>query len=71
MPSTLRQRPDLGHRVGGGLLFIDQRLDIGGIEPQIGQRLQALPGADRLCQEHAVDAARAGPGDDVDQHAQP
>ena len=49
---------------------LDQRLDIGGIEPQVGERLEALPGGDRLRQEHAVEPARARPGDDVDEHAQ-
>ena len=65
------QRPDFGPTVTRGLLRIDQRLDIGGVEPQLGQRLQALTRRDRLRQEHAVDPARAGAGDDVGQHAEP
>lgn len=49
---------------------IDQRLDVGRIEPQRGQRLERLAGRDRLREEDAVDAAGAGAGDDVDQNAE-
>ena len=49
---------------------IEQHIDVGAFQPQFGQRFQRLPGMDRLRKEHAVDAARAGPGDDVGKDAQ-
>ena len=33
-----RERPQLGEAAGGRGLGIDQRLDVGGGQPQIGQR---------------------------------
>ncbi len=66
-----RQRPGFGEaRIGGGF-GIEQRLDIGDVEPQVGQRVERLAGGDRLAEEDAVDTARAGTGDDIDQHPQP
>jgi hypothetical protein len=65
-----RQRPELGEAAGGGGVGIDQRLDIGGGQPQIGERLQALARGDRLREEDAVDPARRRAGDDVGEDAQ-
>ena len=56
-----RPRPRVG---------IEQHVDVGALEPQPGQRLERLAGMDRLGEEHAVDPAGAGPGDDVGQHPQ-
>ena len=65
-----RHRPRLRHaRMRRGIL-VDQRLDIRRIEPQLRQRFDALSGGDRLGEEDAVQPACAGPGDDIDQHAQ-
>ena len=64
-----RRRPGLGEARGGGGFGIDQRLDIGRGQPQIGQRLERLAGGNRLRQEHAVDSAGAGARDDIDQQA--
>jgi len=65
-----RHRPEL--RIAGRPRFrVDQPLDIGGVEPERGQRIERLAGGDRLGKEDAVDAAGAGPGDDVRKDRQP
>src|SRR3546814_2028970 len=66
-----RERPHLRIARRGRGLGIDQRLDIGLFEPQIGERVEALPGRDRLREEDAVDSARDGARDDIDQDTQP
>ena len=55
-----RQRPGIG---------IKQLVDIGGVEPQVGQRIQRLARENGLRQKYAVDPPGTGPGDDVRQHA--
>ena len=49
---------------------VEQHIDIGAFQPQVGQRFQRLARMDRLREEHTVDTARAGPCDDVRQDAQ-
>ena len=66
-----RRRPEFCERAGRAGVGIEQAVDIGIVEPQVGQRLQRLAGLDRLRQKDAIDAAGAGPGDNVRQHAQP
>src|SRR3546814_5442632 len=63
-----RERPHLRIARRGRGLGIDQRLDIGLFEPQIGERFEALPGRDRLREEDAVDSARAGARDRSEEH---
>ena len=65
-----RQRPGLGKAMARRLFRVDQCLDIGRIEPQIGQRFEALSGADRLREEDAVDSPGTCPRDDIDEDAQ-
>ena len=65
-----RERPDLGKTMARRLFGVDQRFDIRRIEPQIGQRLEALSGADRLREEDAVDATGACARDNIDEDAQ-
>jgi hypothetical protein len=55
----------------GTRLGIEQRVDVGGLQPQVGQRLKRLPGMDRLREEDRVDAPRARARDDVGQDTQP
>ena len=50
---------------------IDQFVDIGDLEPQVGQRFERLARMDRLREEPRVDPARAGPAHDIGQDAQP
>ena len=64
-----RQRPCLrkaGLRRGVG---VDQLFDVGRRQPEIGERVEALAGRDGLCEEDAVDPARAGACNDVGEHA--
>ena len=69
-PVNDRHRPELGDPRSRPRIGIEQDVDIGALQPQVGQRLKALPGMDRLGQEHPVDPARAGPGDDIGQDPQ-
>ena len=65
-----RRGPEFGHARFGRLIGVEQRIGVGIVQPHVGQRLERLSGGDRLRQEHAVDPARAGARDDVDQNAQ-
>ena len=49
---------------------VDQFVDIGQFEPQVGQRFERLARMDRLREEHGIDPARAGPAHDIGEHAQ-
>ena len=65
-----RHRPHLGEARAGRGNGVDQRLDVGGGQPQVGERVEALPGRDRLGEKDAVYSARRRAGDDVGQDAQ-
>ena len=65
-----RSSPELGKAPARFGRRIEQHVDIGLVQPQARQRLERLSRMDRLGQEHAVDPARAGPGDDVGQDPQ-
>ena len=54
---------DARHRVAAGR---EQFVDVGRIEPQIGQRIERVAGGDGMAEEDRVDPARAGAGEDVD-----
>ncbi len=66
-----RHRPKFGEARQGTRVGVHQMLDIGAFEPQVGQRVERLAGQRRLCQEYAVDAARACARDDIAEYAQP
>ncbi len=61
---------NLVRRESGRASGVNQHIGIGGAQPQVGQRLDRLAGLQRMGEEHAVDPARARPGDDVRHHAQ-
>ncbi len=69
-----RQRPGQRHRRRLGqprdraAARFEQGVDIGRIEPEVGERVERLAGGDGMAEEDRVDPARAGPGEDVDQH---
>ena len=65
-----RRRPEFGERAGGPGVRVEQAVDIGIVEPEVGQGFQRLAGFDRLREENAVDAACTGAGDDVGHDAQ-
>ena len=65
-----RHRARLGepaHRAAAGG---EQRIDIRGVQPELGQRIDRLAGGDGVAEEDGVDAAGAGAGEDVDEDAQ-
>ncbi len=70
-PSGDRHRPEFGRRRQRPRVGIEQAVDVGVLQPQLGQRIERLAARDRTCEEDAVDSARARPGDDIGQHAQP
>ena len=49
---------------------VDQFVDIGQFEPQVGQRFERLARMDRLREEHGIDPARARAAHDIGEHAQ-
>ncbi len=65
-----RPRPEFGEARERPRIGVNQHIGIGGAQPQVGQRLDRLAGLQRMGEEHAVDPARARPGDDVRHHAQ-
>ena len=65
-----RHRPELRELPHRPCVGIGQHVDVGALQPQIGQRIEALPGMDRLRQEHPVDPACRCPGDDIGQDPQ-
>ena len=67
-PVYQRHRPELRQPGPRPRLGIEQHFDVCAGQPQVGQRFKALSGMDRLGQEHPVDPACAGPGNDVGQH---
>ena len=62
--------PELGNARSGPGIGIKQHVHVSPVQPEPGQRLKALPGMKRLGQEHAIDSARTGPGDDIGQDPQ-
>lgn len=56
-----RGGPEFGERAGGAGVGVKQPIDVGIVEPHVGQRIERLAGFDRLGQENAIDAACARP----------
>ena len=50
---------------------VEQNIDIGAFEPQLGQRFERLARMDRLCEKNPINPARTGTGDNVSHHPQP
>ncbi len=64
-----RHGPHLGKAGGGRRFGCDQRFDIGGVEPQVCQRIERLAGRQGMAQKDAVDPPGARSGNDVGEHA--
>ena len=65
-----RHRRALGESADPADFRIEQAVDVGGLEPEVGQGIERAAGGDRFGQEDGVDAARAGAGEDVDEDPQ-
>jgi hypothetical protein len=65
-----RHRRRLRHSRHAAHSGIEQPVDVRGLEPELGERIERPSGGDRLGKENRVDAARARARQDVDQHPQ-
>lgn len=70
-PASDRHRPEFGRRRQRPRVGVDQLVDVGAVQPQVGERVERLPVRERAREKNAVDPARARPRDDVGKDAQP
>ncbi len=62
--------PELGEAPPRPGIRVEQRIDVGILQPEVGQGVEAVPGVDRLGEKDGVYPSRTGAGEDVWQDAQ-